>query len=132
MKLLQKFLNYYMTKKKNVPPLKIRNSKNELYVVCPFLDRISELISIITENDEDLPEVFEIKRCLDGLREIAKVWQSEYDNKLYGGKYSEVLANSLIALPYNYSAVLRNLRIRVKTGGVITENDINEIIKTYL
>lgn len=122
-----------MTKKKDIAPLKIRNSKNELYVVCPFLDRISELVCIITENNKEiLPEFFEINRCLEALREIAKVWQSEYNEALYDGKYSEVLANSNIALPYNYSAVLRHLRNKAKANITITENDINEIITTYL
>jgi hypothetical protein len=122
-----------MAKKKDVPPLKIRNSKNELYVVCPFIDRILELVYVITNNNKEmLPELFEINRCLEALREIAKVWQSEYNEVLYNGKYSEILANSNIALPYNYSAVLRNIRAKISLGVAITESDINEIIETYL
>ena len=118
------------TKTKNIPaPLKIKNKTGDLYVVCPFLERLQELMFLVCgESNEHIAELFEFNRTMDALREIAKVWQSEYDNKLYGGKYSHVLANSNIALPYNFSAIIKTLKIAIPDKTDL----INETVKTYL
>jgi hypothetical protein len=118
------------SKAQKIPaPLKIKNKKGDLYVVCPFLERLQQLMRLVCgESSEHSNELFEFNRTIDGLREIAKVWQSEYDNKLYNGKYSAVLASSNIALPYEFSAVIKTLKIRMPDKIDL----INEVVKTYL
>lgn len=114
----------------NIPaPLKIKNKKGDLYVVCPFLDRVQELMCLVCgDSSEHSNELFEFNRMIDALREIAKVWQSEYDKKLYNGKYSAVLANSNIALPYKFSAVIKTLKVRIPDKVDL----INEVVQNYL
>jgi len=124
-------LNRYDDMNKTLPEVsKIRTQDGKLYVICPFLDKLQEFINLHFPQ-ECLDEKFECMRLIDGIREIGKVWQSEYDDTLYNGVYSSILANSNIALPYNYSALIKNIRLKIRNGS-LTEKTLDDIIESYL
>ncbi len=105
--------------------IKIHDSKGKLYYVCPFLERIGEIVGKIHHEGEPIPteELFEILRHLDSIREIAKHLRGEevFCGKLHVEKIYE---------PYNFSAAIKNIKISLKVGN-LTEEKIDEITKQY-
>ena len=108
-------------------PLKIRNLKGELYVVCPIIFKID---SILTECKIEIDKLFAVKRHLEEIQEIAKVWQKELGYADYLCTDSEHASNQ-IAKPYNYMAVLNNIRMNIKNNS-LTEKRLDKILELYL
>ena len=108
-------------------PLKIRNSKGELYLVCPIINKIE---CILSKSNIEVDTLFVIKRHLHEIQEIAKVWQKELGYSDYLCTDFEYAA-SQIAKPYNYTAVLGHIRMNIKNNS-LTEEKLNEILELYL
>jgi hypothetical protein len=100
--------------------MKIHDSKGKLYYICPFLAKIENILA-----EKLAPEdMFEIRRHLDSIEAIAKNLRGE---DVGCGELNYERIHS----PYNFSAVIKQLKILSKTE-VLTETKIDEIIKTYL
>ena len=106
--------------------MKIKNSKGELYIVCPFLEKISFLAEPYLPSEE----MFELQAHLEAIREIAKVWQSKLNLELYSGELEPEYSVERIAQPYNYGVVLKRIRALVEYGALTTER-FDEIINLY-
>jgi hypothetical protein len=101
--------------------LKIRNSKGKLYIICPFISKIEKIL--MSENIS-LDSRFEIQRHLDSIQAIAEVYQGKCEN-------NECFEKRRLAEPYNYEAVLKNIRQNIKNNS-LTEEKLNEILELYL
>lgn len=100
--------------------MKIHDSKGKLYYICPFIDKISEILG---EKSKLAPEdMFEVMRHLDSIREIAKFLQE--------GTICGELNYENIYQPYNFSAALKQMKMFAKLGA-LTEEKIDELTKTY-
>lgn len=116
--------------KKINPPLKIRNSKGQLYLVCPIIEKIN--MELCNENNKlDIDSMFEIQRHFDSIKEIAKVWQKELGYNDCPMHSDSDYASNEIANPYKYTAVLKNIRTHIKNN-TLTEEKLNEILEIYL
>ena len=106
--------------------MKIRNSKGELYMVCPFLEKIASAV------DDYLPLdiKFQVSRHLEAVREISKVWQGKLGIEDYSCS-DPSLTGLNIAQPYNFEAVLKRIRIAIQTN-TLTEETLNQILEMYL
>lgn len=106
--------------------LKIRDSDGRLHLVCPYIEKIDALLHILHLNESviTIDDLFEIRLYLEAIREIAKVWQKEYG-------FEGHIAMDKIAKPYNFIAVIKNIKIDVLNNNC-TIDRINEHLKIYL
>ena len=106
--------------------IKIHDSKGKLFYICPFLDKIIEVISLSAQNKEILTkdEIFYIIRCCESIRTIAKHLRGE-DNEC--GK----LNTEAIFEPYNLIALLKNIRLHIKSNN-LTEKKLDQLIEMYM
>lgn len=106
-------------KKANID-LKIHGSKRKLYYICPFLDKITDLLR--AENLS--PEVrFEIERHCESVRAIARHLRGE--DLICGMLHTERIHS-----PYNFSAVIKTIKNQIKYGS-LTEEKLDEIVELY-
>lgn len=107
--------------KKTKASLKIRDSKGDLYLICPIIEKINKLM-FNEGNKIDLDDMFSIQRHFDEIKEIAKVLQKELG-------YNDCPNQSDFS--YKYSTVLKLFRQEIKNNN-LTEGRFNEILETYL
>ena len=110
--------------------LKIRNSKGELYIICPIVEKIEELLNH-PDNNILIDNRYAISLYLESIRSISTVWQQElgiydYEIPLNGELCAIKLANL-----YNYAAVLKKIRTCIKYN-TLTEKELDEILQMYL
>lgn len=102
--------------------LEIRNSKGKLYVMCPIIERISELLC---KANTSVDYMFAIQQHLEQIREVAKVLQKED-----GANLKDLIEN--IKKPsYNLTALLTNIRQNIKNN-TLTEEKLNEFLEMYI
>ncbi len=99
--------------------LKIIDSKGNLYLICPFIERIKFLLNGYYIPDEDLVD---INRQLEAISAIASVHQNECpDASIEDAKHK-------IVTPYNFQAAIG----RMKALFPDQKDKIDEIIRIYL
>ena len=98
----------------------VHDSKGKLYVICPFIRKIEYLLS---QENIPIEILFEITRHQDSIRQIASYYQGENE---CGEVYSERIYE-----PYNFSQAIRQIKL-LATSGKLTEEKIDEVIRTYI
>jgi len=99
--------------------MKIHDSKGKLYYICPFIEKMRALIH---ENNIPKDTIFEISRHMDSIMDIAIALRGKGDcPTLYAEK---------IYKPYNFKALLGNIRLGIKSGN-LTEKKLDEIVEMY-
>lgn len=111
--------------------IKIHDSKGKLHLVCPYIEKVLE---VVIKYKIDPADMLEIQLHLNTIREIAKAWQGEscidIKNKTSKQIQAELDNSSIanrIAKPYNYGAVLSRIKAKLPQHAEI----IDEIINTY-
>lgn len=121
--------------------IKIRDSKGKLHVVCPYLDRITELTQKLTEKSskrERLMIAFDIGMATCAIREIAKAWQGESCIETEGKAPQEIQKQidessivEKIDMPYNFSSVIAGIRLAILSDR-LTIKRLEDLLLTYM
>ena len=96
---------------------KIRNSKNQIYCSCPYIDKIQQIIDG-KSNLFECEEILELNQTLEIVRGINQALRE-------GNKGEDIYYKNYI--PYNISAVFK----KIKSMFVNDVEKINDVIKLY-